>query len=110
MDYLTAKTNHGHAELGAKLAGKVFGKKASDFILGHSRSSAEKFGLPLSQLEAPDDYSWILAPTWWLKAVVVVEPQLHAEAWREAVKKNWAVNGLHGRAASFELTKKMLAK
>ena len=107
-DYLTEKSNAGHAELGGKIAGWLFGAEAEKFVLGHSHSSAKKYNLPLSKLEAPDDYSWIIAPLWRLETNTWVEPQLHAKEWQDAVKKNWELHGMHGRHASFEITKKMM--
>lgn len=107
-EYLTEKSNEGHADLGARIAYSLFGKKGWALVIGHSRSSAAKFHMPLSELEAPDDYSWILASVWWLKTNTWVEPGLQGVEWQEIVKKNWEENGLHGRGASFMLTKEIL--
>ena len=41
---------HHHPELGAKIAGAIFGDKARLECLGHSRSYAESHGLPVSRL------------------------------------------------------------
>lgn len=106
-NYLTEKSNSNHAELGARLGKLLFGEKARLFLLGHSRSAAAKYGIELSKLEAPDDYSWIIAPAWWLKFNTIVEPQLYDETWREAVKKNWE-GGIDNRRPTFEVAKDLL--
>lgn len=66
-NYLTDKSNEGHAELGAKIVGWLFGDDYRDLVLGHSSSAQRKYGLPPSKLEAPDDYSWVIAPLIWLR-------------------------------------------
>jgi hypothetical protein len=106
-DYLTNKSNNNHAELGALIGYFLFGDKAWIFLIGHSRSACTKFKVSMSSLEPPDDYSWMIAPAWWLKWNTKVEPQLHGEEWREAVKKNWE-NGLEGRRAGFEVAKELM--
>lgn len=107
-NYLTDKSNSSHAELGAQICGELFGGDYYLFVLGHSVTAAKKHGIAVSKLEAPDDYSWILAPDWWLRLNQLVEPQLHGIEWKKKVKENWDKNGLLGRGASFELTKAML--
>lgn len=67
MNYLSGECNNGHAELGSKLAKILFGQKGFNLVAGHTRSTAKKYDLPLSELEAPDDYSWIISPDWFLK-------------------------------------------
>lgn len=111
-EYLTEKSNAGHAELGAHIAGVLFGAKGWLLVAGHSRSSAVKWNMPLSELEAPDDYSWILAPMWWLKTNYYVEPNLGctAEEWQAAVKLNWEKHGQHGRGPSFMITKNFIER
>ncbi len=107
-NYLTALTNADHAELGAKLCGLIYGKAAYSFSLGHSRSACLKHKIPISKLEPPDDYSWILAPRWWLRFTNIIEPQLNGEQWQDACKKNWE-KGIDNRKAGFELAKEVWA-
>ena len=42
-NYITDKNNDGHAELGAKIAGKLFGPPYFYLVLGHSRAAIKKF-------------------------------------------------------------------
>ena len=105
-NFLTEKTNVGHAELGARIARRIFGQKGFDFIVGHSRSSSEKFGLPLSDLEAPDDYSWVIAPKWWLRTNQKVDRFcMDGEEWQRIVISNWEEHGMFNRGSSFDLYK-----
>lgn len=67
MDYISNKSNDGHAELGTKLAHRWFGPEYGYLVLGHSSSSRIKFGIPKSKLDLPDEYSWVIAPLWWMK-------------------------------------------
>lgn len=108
-NYLTERSNNNHAELGAKIGKIFFGEKAWLFLIGHSRSASKKYKIPLSKLEAPDDYSWIIAPKWFLKWNMIAEPGLHGEKWREAVKENWS-NGINNRKSGFELAKELFDK
>ncbi len=103
-NYHTNKTNEGHAELGARIARKLFGEKGFNFIAGHSRSTAEKFGIPLSDLEPPDDYSWIIAPRWWLRSNRKIDKYaMDGEVWQKLVTKNWEENGMFNRGPSYKL-------
>jgi len=105
-NFLTEQTNEGHAELGARIASRLFGKKGFDLIAGHSRSTATKFKIPLSELEAPDDYSWIIAPKWFLKFNRKIDGyQMDGETWRGIVIKNWEDHGMFNRGPSYELYK-----
>lgn len=61
-----------HWELGAEIAGKLFGQKGFDFCAGHCHNS----GIPASQLLKPDKYSWYIAPRLWLLSNVLVEPKV----------------------------------
>lgn len=89
-NYLTTYTNAGHAELGAKIAEKLFGTKGYLLVLGHSRSAAKKHGIDLSRLEPPDDYSWLIAPKWWMWKNYRIEKFLtNPDEWVEAVQNNW---------------------
>jgi len=90
-DYLTNKSNEGHAELGAKIARSLFGDKGYYLILGHSSKAVKKHNIDFSKLEAPDDYSWIISSMLWLKWNHWVEGFniTSPESWKEAVKKNW---------------------
>ena len=73
-----------HAELGAKVARVLFGQKGYDFIVGHNTYN----GNQRSQLYAPDKYSWVIAPVWWLVSNQIFEPKLIRKAhgrWESAV-------------------------
>ena len=90
MNYADNKSNAGHAELGAKICGFLFGEKGRLLVLGHSAQAVKKHGISYSWLEAPDDYSWILASTTWMSWNMLVEPYLHdPEEWKLLVKRNW---------------------
>lgn len=54
-----------HPELGAKIAGALFGEKARLECLGHSRSYAEAHGLKTSRLCWADKWSPMFDPTHW---------------------------------------------
>ncbi len=51
-----------HGELGARVAGKLFGQKGYDLIVGHNPYN----GSSRSKLYNPDKYSWVIAPIWWM--------------------------------------------
>jgi hypothetical protein len=61
-----------HAVLGAKIAGKLFGVKGYDFIIGHNTYESDKRSL----LYYPDKYSWVIAPIWWMVSNTFFEPKL----------------------------------
>lgn len=88
MNHISNKSNKGHSLLGARIGKGLFGQKAFDFIAGHSRKDAEELNLPLSKLEAPDDYSWIITPMWILK-MTADKTGVDTETWVNAVKQNW---------------------
>jgi hypothetical protein len=54
-----------HPELGAKIAGFLFGEKARRECLGHSRSCAEKHQIPTSRLCWADKWSTMFDPSHW---------------------------------------------
>jgi len=89
-DYLTNKSNKGHSYLGAKITSWLFGIKGFNLVVGHSRADSATLGIPLSKLEAPDDYSWIIAADWWLDFNKLIEPQLAGRIWKKKVKTNWS--------------------
>lgn len=70
LDNVEEKERHG--ELGAKVAGKLFGKKGFDLINGHNTYQ----GQAKSQLFDPDKYSWVIAPLWWMTSNTYFEPKL----------------------------------
>ena len=89
-NYITDKNNDGHAELGCKIAHRLFGAEYGHLVLGHSFSACKKFGIPSSMLEAPDDYSWVIAPLIWMRWNAWLEGfDVKAEDWKEAVKTNF---------------------
>ncbi len=61
-----------HSVLGAKIAGKLFGQRGHDLILGHNSYN----GMPRSELYDPDKYSWTIAPIWWMVSNTWFEPKL----------------------------------
>jgi hypothetical protein len=105
MNHITDGTNLGHSLLGAKIGKRLFGQKAFNFIVGHSRKDAEQHNLPLSKLEAPDDYSWILPPIWLLKLFLDKVDSVTPEEWRQAVADNWA--SPYGRLGGTDLSNKL---
>lgn len=61
-----------HPLLGAKIAGKLFGKKGYDLVIGHNNY----FSNTRSKLYYPDKYSWIIAPSIWMLSNQIPEPKL----------------------------------
>lgn len=61
-----------HWELGARIAGRLFGETGYLLVAGHSEHS----GAPESPMFRADKYSWHLAPTWWHWLNTVTEPKL----------------------------------
>ena len=61
-----------HWELGAKIAGRLFGNKGFLFVAGHDFYS----GHPNSPLLKPDKYSFYIAPKLWLFSNLLVEPKI----------------------------------
>jgi len=86
-NYITDKSNAGHAELGTRLVHRWFGAYYGHLILGHSSSARLKFGIPVSKLELPDDYSWVIAPMWWLHWNNWLEGfDVPPSVWKQAMK------------------------
>ncbi|MDH5541934.1 MAG: hypothetical protein OEY64_03105 [Nitrospinota bacterium] len=56
-----------HPELGAKIAGKLFGPEWSDFILGHSSFYIVRHHIKRSKLLAPDKYWHCFTPFWFYR-------------------------------------------
>ena len=72
-DYLNDyEAKQRHSELGAKVAGFLFGQKGYDLIIGHNAYN----GQPRSKLYEPDKYSWVIAPVWWMITNTFFEPKL----------------------------------
>ena len=90
MNYYSEKSNAGHAELGANIAEFLFGEEYKNLILGHSGSSCKKFNLKRSKLERPDEYSWLIAPLWWIKWTAKIEKYITpAEEFIEMVRRDF---------------------
>ena len=53
-----------HVEFGARLVGRLFGKKWHDFSLYHSRFYAKRDGQPFSRLCVADKLAIVLTPAW----------------------------------------------
>lgn len=74
-----------HPELGAKIAGKLFGKKYHDFCLYHSRHYAKKFNATPSELCWADKFSinyerwWFYLPRAWLSGELFEYRKLSAD-------------------------------
>lgn len=89
-NYITDKTNDGHAELGCRVAHRWFGPEYGHLVLGHSAAACKKFSIPKSKLEEPDDYSWVIAPLFWMRWNAWVEKfEVGPKEWKEAVRKNF---------------------
>ena len=72
-DYLDDyEAKRGHAELGAKVAGCLFGEKGYRLISGHNAYMREERSL----LFEADKYSWVIAPPWWMVSNTLFEPKL----------------------------------
>lgn len=91
-----------HAELGAKVAGWLFGEKGRQLVAGHCSYNGE----PRSKLYEPDKYSQLIAPVWWLTVNAFVESKLrrpgysrresaimYQVAMRENYKTGWQKQG-----------------
>jgi hypothetical protein len=82
----------GHWELGARIAGILFGREGYLLVAGHSEHSGE----PESRMFRADKFSWSLAPTWWLWLHTYTEPKIlcrptrreHVRWFREQVAKS----------------------
>ena len=82
-----------HAELGAKIAGRLFGVKGYGLVNGHNAYNGDT----RSQLYTPDKYSWVIAPVWWMMSNCIFEPKLQrkgntkrqsAVMFKEAMREN----------------------
>jgi hypothetical protein len=76
----------GHWELGARLAGYLFGLKGSLFCAGHT----PEFSGPRSDLWYADKASWLVAPLWWLWSNYRLEgfQVSHPLQWQIIIAKN----------------------
>jgi hypothetical protein len=73
-----------HAELGAKVAKRLFGQKGYDMVVGHNAYTEQTRSL----LYLPDKLSWTISPTLWLYLNNFIEPKLvrpGATKWQSAV-------------------------
>lgn len=82
-----------HSLLGASIAWQLFDQKGYDLIAGHN----EYNGTPRSELYAPDKYSWVIAPLWWMMSNALFERKLQrkgstiresAVMFKEAMRNN----------------------
>jgi len=92
LDNYAAKRSHWRA--GARAARCLFGLKGYDLIRGHCSYD----GQDRSRLYAPDKYSWIMAPAWWMWTNTIFEPKLirpnrtrmqSVKDFKTAMLKNW---------------------
>jgi hypothetical protein len=78
----------GHWRLGAKIAGKLFGRKGFEFVAGHVTRSI----CPRSMLYYPDKLSWLISPNVWLNLNSLIEDfgteASKAENWKRIVAQN----------------------
>jgi len=88
-DNVEEKNNHW--QLGAEIAGCLFGDDGYKLCAGHDANS----GLPQSKLHKPDKYSRLLEPAWLLVLERIIEPEIrraggfHGIAeFRERLRKN----------------------
>ena len=73
-----------HAELGARVAGRLFGERGYALVAGHNAYE----GQLQSALYFPDKYSWVIAPLWWMWTNTWFEPKLQRNGstrWESAV-------------------------
>lgn len=84
--YLSTGNIDDHEILGAKIANKLFGKKGFELIYHHRVRNQ-----PVSLLEAPDDYSWCLAPVWWLRLTWLLQRKRisHPVKWKIVLCERW---------------------
>lgn len=87
---------HRHPELGAKIAGAIFGEKARLECLGHSRSYAQAHGIPTSRLCWADKWSPMFDPThfYWLRGTLSGEIAEYRKTFPRATGESslmWAV-------------------
>lgn len=61
-----------HVVLGSMIAKKLFGDKGYNLITWHNPYN----GTEKSLLYAPDKYSWVIAPLWWMTLNAFVEKKL----------------------------------
>lgn len=75
-----------HPQLGARIAGFVFGEKAHLECLGHSRSYALQHNLPISRLCWADKWSPMFDPThfYWLRGTLSGEIQEYRKSFPRA--------------------------
>ncbi len=72
-DYLeNLEQKRAHWELGAKMAGRLFGNKGYELCAGHCEYS----GFPKSKLYKADKYASYIAPFWWQIMNTIFEPKL----------------------------------
>ncbi len=61
-----------HAELGARIASRLFGEKGYNLVIGHCTYD----GRERSELFYPDKYAQVISPVWWFMTNTWVEPKL----------------------------------
>ena len=90
LDYLTYKDQKDlHTLLGAKIAGKLFGRKGYELLIDHDKNKN-------NYLYKPDKYSWYISPKWVSYVNAIVEPKIKAgmgiresiSKWRSQVAKS----------------------
>ena len=74
-----------HWKLGARLAGRLFGRRGFDLVAGHTPYSKVR----RSKMYLADKHSWLLAPKWWLWTNLFFEPGLAPpDEWKRIVRKH----------------------
>ncbi|MFX1340841.1 MAG: HD domain-containing protein [Promethearchaeota archaeon] len=94
-NFMTEKNIENHEILGAKIAKILFNKKGYQFVLGHRSKNK-----PNSLLEAPDDYSWCIAPIKWLEYCNRLQKQsIPAKIFKISACNRW-INRFNGAPPS----------
>lgn len=86
-NYITNKSNAGHADLGAWIAYKLFDYCGWCLVMGHSSEAQKKWCIDESKLALPDDWSWAIAPLWWMRWNKWVEGfKVEPLVWKQAMR------------------------
>lgn len=78
-----------HPELGARIAGRIFGKEYSDMVLGHSRTYSQRNRIQVSRLCYADKLSIVYEPSWFYLLRAWASGELK-EYRRESAKSGFA--------------------
>lgn len=102
-NYLTDKSNDGHAELGANICGYLFGEEYKNLCLGHSSSAQKKYNIEPSKLEKPDEYCWVIAPLIWMKWNNYIEKfGVDPALWKSVITKKLETGNTESGTTTFQ--------